>query len=106
MDSTDMGEWAQAAAKEEIDAKHAMTTEARVDMVNEGVRLMLRHRDTVSAVEAILDMHSERLRAQVEALPAAMIVAGVWIGEPPDRTDWDDPVVFQSDVLAVLGGES
>jgi hypothetical protein len=47
----------------------------------------------------------ERLRAQVEALPAAMIVAGVWIGEPPDKTDWDDPVVFQSDVLALLDGE-
>ena len=50
-------------------------------------------------------VHAQRLtdlRAKVEGLPSATIVAGVWHGDPPHESDWDRPVVFLADVLALL----
>lgn len=63
----------------------------RIDMVNEGVRLMLRHRDTASAVEAILDMAEPLIRNQIAAEIRAQAdrrIAGVDMSLPC-MTAWE-----------------
>ena len=46
------------------------------------------------------------LRAKVEALPSAYIVAGVWVdARPSDDDEWGDkPAVLRDDVLALIDG--